>query len=216
MLRRRAARSGDQGGALLDHVLDTIDGERQQIAHRLHDGPQQLMTAIRLVADGARHALEQGDSDQARQGLERLEQMAAEAADELRRMSAALHPVVMEQRGLRQALAALTETLEEEHELRATFTDNGTWPAADPARDRAVYQIARESALAAARGGAASISILLAAQPGSLRLTVRSHGRIDPGQGTLLLLAERARRIDAALVVRAGDPLVIELTAPTP
>lgn len=214
MLRRRAAGSVDERGVLLDHVLRTVDDERQEIAHRLHDGPQQLMTAIRLVADGARHALEQGDTAGAREGLARLEQLAAEAADELRRMSAALHPVVMEQRGLRQALAALAETLEEEHELRATFTTSGDWPDAEPARDTAIYQIARESAMDAARCGAAAISIDLTAVPGRVRLRVDSHNCLDQSQGTLLLLRERASRIGGALEVRGGDPVVVELTAP--
>ena len=57
-LGRRAQPQGRD--VLLDHVLLTIDGERQEIASRLHDGPQQLMTAIRLLADGAQHALETG------------------------------------------------------------------------------------------------------------------------------------------------------------
>ena len=46
-LGRRAQPQGRD--VLLDHVLLTIDGERQEIASRLHDGPQQLMTAIRAL-----------------------------------------------------------------------------------------------------------------------------------------------------------------------
>jgi signal transduction histidine kinase len=213
MLRRRAG-SVDERGVLLEHVLRTVDEERQGLAHRLHDGPQQLMTAIRLVADGARHALEQGDSAQAREGLARLEQLAAEAADELRRMSAGLHPVVMEQRGLLQALAALAETLEEEHELRASFSVNGSWPSGDADRDSVIYQVAREAALDSARGGAAAITIELSAQPGVVRLRVEAHGCLDHGRGTVLLLHQRASRIAAELEVRGGDTVVVELTAP--
>src|SRR4029078_11887612 len=79
-LGRRAQPQGRD--VLLDHVLHTIDGERQEIASRLHDGPQQRMTAIRLLADGAQHALETGQTEQAGRTLERLQQLTMEAADE--------------------------------------------------------------------------------------------------------------------------------------
>ena len=119
-LGRRAQPQGRD--VLLDHVLHTIDGERQEIASRLHDGPQQLMTAIRLLADGAQHALETGQTEQAGRTLERLQQLTMEAADELRRLSGSLHPVALEQSGLVQALAALTETLQDEHGVAAQLT----------------------------------------------------------------------------------------------
>ena len=76
--------SDDDHGALLDHMLRTVEDERSLIAHRLHNGPQQVLTAIRLLADGIRHALENDETLRALEGLERLEQLAIEAGDELR------------------------------------------------------------------------------------------------------------------------------------
>ncbi len=70
----------------------SIEEQRRELADSLHDGPQQVLTAIRLVADGTRHALDEGDADAARLGLERLEQLAAEGADQLRRLCALLDP----------------------------------------------------------------------------------------------------------------------------
>jgi len=66
--------------------------ERRALADRLHDGPQQILTALRLVADGTRHALEQGDLERALLGLRRLEELAAQGAGELRRMCEDLDP----------------------------------------------------------------------------------------------------------------------------
>src|SRR3954463_9957127 len=123
-LGRRAQPQGRD--ALLDHVLLTIEGERQEIASRLHDGPQQLMTAIRLLADGAQHALETGQTEQAGRTLKRLQQLAMEAAEELRRLSGSLHPVALEQSGLVQALPGLTQTL--------PGADGGARPPRAPAR----------------------------------------------------------------------------------
>jgi signal transduction histidine kinase len=204
----------DERGVLLDHVLRTADAERQDLAHRLHDGPQQLMTAIRLVADGARHALEQGDLDQARAGLARLEQLAVEAADELRSLSAGLHPVVMEQRGLRQALSSLVETIEEEHGVRASLTLEGSWPTDDVDRDTAIYQVAWEASHGAARAGAEAVEITLAVLGDGVSLHVRAPGFAGHDRGTELLLQERAARIGATLDVPDGELVELRLTAP--
>ena len=144
----------DEGDAsLVHHVLDTVDVERQQLAHRLHDGPQQVLTAIRLLANGVSQALDVGDQQRARDGLERLEQLAGEAADELRRLSGGLHPVVLEQRGLVQALGALIEILENEYGLTATFARARDWQPGDDDRDAGIYLVAREWSLDAARRG---------------------------------------------------------------
>src|SRR6516162_2394690 len=101
--------AGPAEGAVVDYLLAWRDRERQQLAADIHDGPQQTTTALRLLADGARHALEHGDVDQARGALERIEQLAKEASDQLRRVSAMLDPVVLERRGALQALASLPD-----------------------------------------------------------------------------------------------------------
>ncbi len=54
------------------------------LSQRLHDGPQQSVTAIRLLADAARHALDAGDTDTARHALDRIAEVADEAAANLR------------------------------------------------------------------------------------------------------------------------------------
>ena len=115
-------------------MLRTVEDERSQIAHRLHDGPQQVLTAIRLLADGIRHALENDETQRALEGLERLEQLAMEAGDELRQMTARLYPVVMEQLGLLQALGSLGETIEEEY---GTLAVSSCRPAGRPATSTA-------------------------------------------------------------------------------
>src|SRR6478752_7030230 len=200
-LGRRAQPQGRD--VLLDHVLHTIDGERQEIASRLHDGPQQLMTAIRLLADGAQHALETGQTEQAGRTLERLQQLTMEAADELRRLSGSLHPVALEQSGLVQALAAHL-TAPDERSSR------------DNAHDAAVYMIARETAVSAARAGATSVAIELTQGHRSLRLRIETRGGDNPDPAVALLLHERAVRIGGTLEVTDQVPMVVTLTAPLP
>src|SRR6266511_5177074 len=51
MSMRARLRNHAEQGALFDHMLHAIDTERETLAHCLHDGPQQTMTAVRLMCD---------------------------------------------------------------------------------------------------------------------------------------------------------------------
>lgn len=199
---------------LIDHMLQCSDAERAGIAHRLHDGPQQALAAIRLIADGVRDALDTGDIPTAGQRLEKLEGVAAAAGDELRRMTAALHPVVMEQRGLLQALRSLAEMLEEDHDTRASVGLPHEWSGSDPERDRTVYQVAREAATQLVRGGASEMRISLSASDGSVELIVEAYGSAALPELTGRVLHERAHQIAGEVTVTPGDPATIVLRAP--
>lgn len=192
----------------LDAVLQALDDEREDTANVLHDGPQQLMTAMRLVADGTLHALDDGDGERVRMGIERLEQLAEQGAAGLRRISIGLNPV---RRDLADALAVLVELLEDRG-VDASLAVEGDWPA-DGTRDAAFYAVARECSLEAARRGAASISLSLAATPDGAQLRIAGGGEI--GESVLSLAGHRAAGVGAQLEVTRGEQVVVELTAGT-
>jgi signal transduction histidine kinase len=215
-----AVRSHEQG-ELFDHMLRSIDDERAALAHRLHDGPQQTMTAVRLMGDVIADAVRSGDVHRATEVLTRLEQLASDAADDLRRTVAGLHPVVMEQRGLVQALGSLAETVHEEYGVDARFTRPTTPWTADDDRDTALFQIAREAAINAARHGRPPVTIRLEHEDGRILLCVDDAGGTLPaadGHGIgLRMMRERARRIGAAITLdsRPGRWSTVRLEMPT-
>jgi signal transduction histidine kinase len=195
-------------GELVDHVLETADDERSAIAHRLHDGPLQVLTAMRLIADVVRHSVEEGDTARALQMVQRLDEHAGAAADELRRMTGRLHPVVMEQQGLVQALGSLTEMVQAEYGVPADLeAPRAPWRSM-PDRDTAIYQVAREAAVTAARSGAERVDIHLVEEPGQVRLTVTATGEDAAGgrhrQMSFRLMRERAARIGARITISDG------------
>jgi len=218
--RTLAVRSQEQG-ELFDHMLRSIDEERAALAHRLHDGPQQTMTAVRLMGGVIADAVRSGDDDRATEVLGRLEQLASDAADDLRRTVAGLHPVVMEQRGLVQALGSLAETVHEEYGVDARFTKPSSPWNADDDRDTAIYQIAREAAINAARHGRPPVTIRLEQEDGRLLLTVDDSGgtlTTTGGSGIgLRMMRERAARIGAAITMdaRPGRWSTVRLEMPT-
>ncbi|HUZ83062.1 MAG TPA: histidine kinase, partial [Gaiellales bacterium] len=151
-LERRLAEHDRELHELFDRMLESADRDRATLAGQLHDGPLQTMTAVRLVADSIRHSLEAGDRAQARAALAKLEEYATAAAEDLRRTTQRLHPVVM-RHGLVQALGSLAETASEEHAVPVSFSPPPAPWQPDPARDAALFQIAREATSNAARHG---------------------------------------------------------------
>lgn len=215
-----AARGRDQG-ELFDQMLRTIDDERAALAARLHDGPQQTMTAVRLMCDVIGDSIRTGDVARATEVLDRLEHVASAAADDLRRTVARLYPVVMEQQGLIQALGSLAETVQEEYGVSASFTRPSVAWDADNERDTAIFQIAREAANNAARHGQPPVTISLERENGRIFLAVEDTGGMLPtatGRGIgLRMMRERASRIGANITL-AADPgrsaVQLEIIAP--
>jgi signal transduction histidine kinase len=190
----------------LDAVLQALDDEREDTANVLHDGPQQLMTAMRLVADGTLHALDDGDGERVRMGIERLEQLAEHGAAGLRRISIGLNPL---RRDLPEALGVLVELLEDRG-VDASLAVEGDWP--EGARHAAFYAVARECSLDSARRGATSISMSLTATPEGEQLRITTSGG-ELGESVLLLARHRAAGVGAELdVVRGEQVVVVELT----
>jgi two-component system sensor histidine kinase UhpB len=201
------AERGREQGELFDQMLRTIDDERASLAMRLHDGPQQTMTAVRLMCDVIGDSVRAGDVARANEVLDRLEHVASAAADDLRRTVARLHPVVMEQQGLIQALGSLAETVQEEYGVNATFhRPSAAWDA-DNDRDTAIFQIAREAAINAARHGRPPVSISLERENGRISLAIEDSGGTLPttarGGIGLRMMRERAARIGAAITLDA-------------
>ena len=204
--RAGARRMARERAGLFDHMLATMDDERTALAHHLHDGPQQTLTAVRLMTGAARDAVRSGDPERAEEALAKLDAIATEAADELRRTTARLHPVVMAQQGLVQALGSLAETVREEYGVAASFhAPSPPWEA-DEERDAAIYRIAREAAVNAARHGAPPVEIRLEREQGAVLMRVDDRGGTLNGDAArtgigMRMMRERAARIGAELVL---------------
>jgi signal transduction histidine kinase len=216
-------RTPREQGELFDHMLDAIDAERETLAHCLHDGPQQTLTAVRLMCDVVRDAISKGDVHHAEEVLGRLERLASDAADDLRRTVARLHPVVMQQQGLVQALGSLAETVHEEYGIATTFDRPRDGWEAEEDRDTAIFQIAREAAVNAARHGRPPVLISLRRSPMDIHLSVEDRGGGLAGNGHapregvgIRMMRERAARIGAELTLESapGTRTIVSLHVP--
>jgi signal transduction histidine kinase len=108
----------------------------------------------------------------------------------------------------------LGETIEEEYEAVCRVELPSRWPEGDDGRDTAIYHVARESALHAARAGATPITIRLSTAAADFELGVTAPGCPPLGDVVELLLRERALRIGGRIEITTGAEAQVVLTAP--
>lgn len=208
-------------------VIHSQDEERARVAHELHDSIAQSMTGIALELA----ALEQSCTDsRIAERLEGVRATTADALEEVRSLSRAIHPRVLEELGLRTALQALA---------RRTSMPNG--PAviveADTS-DRPVpapiagvlYRVAEEAVANAIRhANARTVHVRLLIDEAHATLEIGDDGRGFDVRGAglgrvargLFCIRERVGLVDGALdiqsepgrgsLIRARIPLTLVL-----
>lgn len=195
-------------GSLARRVLVTSDTERKRLERALHDGAQQRLVAATTTLGLALRKLEAGEDG--------AQQLAEEAADELRRcvedlrdLAREIYPTVLAERGLASALNDLARRAPGPVELRDV-------PATRLPEDveLAAYLVVSEALAALADGAEASVS----ADATDGRLVVEVHGAALRGE-QLERLWERVEVLhgsiesgpdEGAPFVRASLPVVID------
>lgn len=183
-------------------LVEVADAERRRLERDLHDGAQQYLLALNLLARRAeRRAAEVGDAELSRQLVD-LSSHAQTALDELRALARGIRPPVLTESGLGAAL----ESLADRFPLPVT---------AEVQLDRRLGDVVEATAYFAA--SEALTNVLRYADAGHVRLGARCVGdtfelRVEDdgrggaaaGTGTGLLgLADRLEALGGTLVVHS-------------
>lgn len=174
-LRRRDERIEElalERATLVSQVLEAEERERARVAQALHDDAlQSLLAAHQDLIEAA----------PGRAQVTRAHEIMGVAIDRVRDAVSALHPVILEQRGLQAALTAVCTQASNQ----AGFASNlQVDPEAVGATDGLVFSVARELITNAARhSGASQLTVTVRSAPGGVVLTVADDGRgIRPGR----------------------------------
>jgi signal transduction histidine kinase len=152
-------------------IVEAADNERRRVEHNLHDGAQQRLTALVVKMRMNAERAERGHGSAG--GL--LEDAADElslAIDELRELAHGIHPSVLTDLGLGNALRgiALRSTMPIRLvELPATRLDA-------TAEATAYFVVSEAITNARKHSGADSVSLRAAAAPGVLRVEIADEG----------------------------------------
>lgn len=194
-------------------LLDAVTAEQHRIGSDLHDGLLQQLTGMSLLTRSLLTRAERGapvETEHVAQIGTLLDQAIAEA----RRISRAMMPVVLEQKGLAYALEDLVRNAGLTARVRCTshIELNGRLP--EPSKSNHLYRIAQEAlANALKHSQAENVALELVDVGDALELRVRDDGvgLVTPDSAQRLGMGLRTMEYRARAI---GAVLRVELAAP--
>ncbi len=154
----------------------TINGqeiERDRIGRELHDGVGVLLSTTRLYLQ---HWKEEGDSGKEVTG-QRVDKLLKEIIESVRRLSADLRPVVLENLGLAEAIAELVWDVEQAGALKVKL--NASYDHCLSQKDELnIYRVIQELLTNTLRHAEATEAVLeINSQPDCFWLSYRDNGK---------------------------------------
>ena len=201
---------------LTEQVLGAEQDERRRIALFLHDGPVQSLSGVGLMLDAVLDFITRGQTDQARDVLERALARTRTTIGELRDLSFNLEPVVLRDHGFGMAIHALAQERGIEHGIRIEI-DVAPAETLGTNQQAALYQIVREAFEGAIRRGPPQVFAVtvLVADDGVLETVIQDDAPEERRRRSIEVLEERARTLGALLTVeQRADGTTMRLRLP--
>ncbi|MFI6683713.1 sensor histidine kinase [Streptomyces sp. NPDC050485] len=197
-------------------ALDTSAAELRRIERDLHDGAQARLVAMGMNL-GTIEALVEKDPAKAKQLLAMARESSAEALTELRDLVRGIHPPVLAERGLADAVRALALRLPVPTEVSVELPERARAEA--PVESAAYFAVSEVLTNAVKHASADSIWVDLTHEGGALRISVGDNGKggARAGAGTGLSGVERRLgTFDGILAVSspAGGPTLVTMEIP--
>jgi signal transduction histidine kinase len=166
----------EQRSELAQKLIATQESTLQHISRELHDEFGQILTAVgSMLGRAEKHTPE--DSP-VRTELKEVRDITQNTLDNVRSLSQALHPVMLEEAGLESTIAWYVATVEKQTGLRISYEQSGNpFPVSGDAAIH-VYRVLQEALNNAARhSGSHEAWVRLRYQPDRLELEVEDHGK---------------------------------------
>ncbi|MFC4057093.1 sensor histidine kinase [Planomonospora corallina] len=195
-------------------TADSQAAELRRIERDLHDGAQARLVAIGMTL-GAAEALVDSDPATARALLAKAREGSSTALTELRNLVRGIHPPVLAERGLGDAVRALAL----DSPLKTEVTVDLPVRPEPPVESAAYFAVSELLANAARHGGADRSWIDIGSRDGALRITVTDDGSggADPARGSGLRgIERRLAAFDGVLALSSppGGPTTAVLELP--
>lgn len=221
--RRLFARLGElsaQRSELAQKLIATQESTLRYISRELHDEFGQVLTAIGAMLSRAGKSAPEGSA--LREDLQEVREVAQATLNNIRSLSQALHPVLLEEQGLESTLDWYIPTVERQTGLDIHYDKSGSSFAVETGAGVHLYRIVQEALNNVVRHAEAKEAwVRLTFLPGKLELAVEDHGKgfvREMGQRGIGLVAmrERAELIGGTLSVTAvtGGGTLVRIEIP--
>jgi signal transduction histidine kinase len=201
-----------------DRVVAGQDAERRRVQRVLHDGVQQEIVALSARAGLVRQQLLRGDPAAA-EGLAEMQRDLATTLHDVREIAYAIHPPVLSDRGLLEAIEAQSSRLAVPMAVRADPRLRGV-RFGEQIEATAWYVLAEALSNVVKHARASEVEVSLSHADGRLGLVIRDDGRgFDPGQPRglgLTGLSDRLDTVGGSLTVTSGAGLGTSVCAHIP
>ena len=194
--RLQLRRAEDEARDLNERLITAHEDERARLAHALHDDVTQRLAL--LAIDAGRREKGLGDTI-AGQAMRSIRHDLVQLSEDVHALSYALHPAILEDLGLIEALKAECARFGAVEGIPTRFRAADDIDEPPQALSLCLYRVAQEALRNVARhSGASSVEVELRAVAGCLELAVRDNGvGFDPtrkqGRPSLGLAGMRQR-----------------------
>jgi two-component system sensor kinase len=160
-------------------VLEAREEEKTLLARELHDELGQLLTALKMNLAWLRERLPAGDPGLAHRAA-RMDAVLDRTMGSVRRISAELRPLMLDDLGLADAIAWLTQEFSKNSGIPCTLSapPEGALAGVDRRVAITLYRVLQESLTNVARhSGARAVRVALAEGGGMIELAIEDDGR---------------------------------------
>lgn len=220
---------GREVGTFIKRIQDTkkaaeleVLDERRRLSGEIHDNVSTLIGSLSLCASAAGSALEDGETDRARQGLRRLEEMAVEAMRVLRDEIISLRLPLEKDDGFLESVESLLDRYERSWGIGVELDASGFRLKAVPLQvSLQLTRILNECLSNTLKhADARNVTVRLESGPSTMSLTVSDDGcgfdvdAVNPERFGLKIMQERAATIGAKVIIDssgAGTTVQVEV-----
>jgi two-component system CheB/CheR fusion protein len=213
-------RTEEELRSLAGSLFTSHEEERRRVARELHDDVSQQLAMLANDLEQLRQHIPDTEGEM-RNRLEALREGAAGLSDELRRISHALHPSMLEDLGLPVALRSLVTEFAEREGMPSNFTHRNVPDTLSPEIAATLYRITQEALRNVAKhAGRTHVRVSLTGTNSSLRLNIRDLGEgFDPSETRglgLISMEERARLVGGSFRISSalGEGTTVQVQVP--
>lgn len=214
MRERELARRVDRLTETRHDAVDSSAAELRRIERDLHDGAQARLVAMGMDL-GTIEAMIEKDPAKAKEMIAKARQNSGEALTELRDLVRGIHPPVLAERGLGDAVKALALRLPVRTEVDVELSGR----AEEPVESAAYFAVSEALTNTIKHAGADRVWVDIHHADGHLRVAVTDNGKggasIGAGSG-LSGIERRLGTFDGVLAVSspAGGPTMVTMEIP--
>jgi len=191
----RLAEISERRSELAQKLIATQESTLRYISRELHDEFGQILTAVGSMLRRAGTHAPEGSS--LRADLQEVLQTVQSTLENVRSLSQALHPVMLDEAGLESTLDWYIPTVERQTGITISYEKQGEPFPVDGGAGVHIYRVLQEALNNMARhSGAKRAWVRLRFLPGALELEIEDHGvgfQEHPGKRGIGLVAMRER-----------------------